>query len=102
MDEDLAAMSREQLLAEVRKLREGIRRHRDSSGHDLCWHHPWLWNLLPDKTPPEVAVPPWDKFMRGCVAYRAALERELAGAPVDDRERGGAGGCGCGSGEGKT
>jgi len=40
MDDDLEAMSREQLMAEVRKLRAGIREHRDSSGQGLCWHHP--------------------------------------------------------------
>jgi hypothetical protein len=26
------------------------------------------------------------KFMRGCIAYRTALERELKGAPVADVE----------------
>jgi hypothetical protein len=46
-DIDLEAMSREQLIAEVMKLRDGIRKHRDSSGHELCWHHPALWALLP-------------------------------------------------------
>ena len=35
MDEDLEGMSREQLTAEVRKLRAGIRAHRDSTGHEL-------------------------------------------------------------------
>ena len=40
MDEDLEAMSPEQLMAEVRKLRRGIRVHRDSTLHELCWHHP--------------------------------------------------------------
>src|SRR5919108_2915885 len=49
MDTDLDAMSREQLIAEVRKLRNGIRKHRDSSEHDLCWHHPDLWALLREK-----------------------------------------------------
>lgn len=39
-----------------------------------------------EKIDPQVAVPPWPKFMRGCVAYRASLERELADAPLDDRE----------------
>ena len=37
------------LSAEVRKLRRGIRQHRDSSLHELCWHHPALWGLLPEK-----------------------------------------------------
>ena len=46
MDEDLATMTREQLMAEAKRLRAGIRKHRDSSGHELCWHHPALWGLL--------------------------------------------------------
>jgi hypothetical protein len=40
MDEDVEQMSREQLVAEVKRLRQGIREHRDSTGHELCWHHP--------------------------------------------------------------
>ena len=86
VDEDLETMDRQALLEEVRRLRAGIRTHRDGSGHELCWHHPELWDLLPERTSPEVAVPPWPRFMRGCVAYRQALDRELAGAPVHDRE----------------
>ena len=50
MDEDLETMSREQLAAEVRRLRAGVRAHRDSTGHALCWHHPALWGLLPERT----------------------------------------------------
>lgn len=86
MDEDLDLMSRNDLVAEVKRLRAGIRAHRDASGHDLCWYHPQLWNLLPEKSQADVAVPPWPKFMRGCIAYRASLDRELPDAPVDDRE----------------
>ncbi|MGZ8410731.1 MAG: hypothetical protein ACXWVS_12555 [Hyphomicrobium sp.] len=86
MDDDLDGMSRDDLVAEVKALRAGIRAHRDASGHDLCWHHPQLWALLPEKTKADVAVPPWPKFMRGCIAYRASLDRELPDAPVDDRE----------------
>lgn len=81
MDEDLKLLDREALLMEVRRLRAGIRAHRDSSGHDLCWHHPQLWGLLPEAVDPRVAVPPWPQFMRGCLAYREALDRELPGAP---------------------
>src|SRR5262245_56016315 len=50
MDEDLIQMTREQLIDEVKSLRQGVRQHRDSSLHDLCWHHPSLWGLLPEKT----------------------------------------------------
>jgi hypothetical protein len=90
MDDDLDGMTREQLLDEVKLLRAGIRAHRDSSGHDLCWHHPQLWGLLPEPMSPDVAVPPWPKFLRGCLRYREALDLELPNAPrlnaeYDDR-----------------
>ena len=75
MDEDLAGMSREQLIEQVRELRRGIRAHRDSTGHALCWHHPALWGLLPEKTDPVPAVPPWPEFRRGCVKYRQSLDQ---------------------------
>jgi hypothetical protein len=86
MDDDLVTLSREELISEVKRLRAGIRAHRDSSGQDLCWHHPQLWGLLPEPVMPDVAVPPWPKFLRGCVRYREALERELPHAPVADVE----------------
>jgi hypothetical protein len=86
MDEDLEKLDRDELIAEVKRLRTGIRRHRDSTGQDLCWHHPELWNLLPDKIAPEVAVPPWPRFLSGCIRYRESLDRELPEAPVSDEE----------------
>ena len=49
MDADLDQMTRDQLIVEVKKLRQGIRKHRDSSEHELCWHHPALWGLLPER-----------------------------------------------------
>ncbi len=85
MDEDVPQMTHAVLVQEVLRLRAGIRDHRDSSGQKLCWHHPQLWGLLPEPIPPDIAVPPWPKFLRGCLAYRQALDRELPGAPVDDR-----------------
>ena len=86
MDDDLETMDRDQLLAEVRVLRAGIRAHRDTTGHELCWHHPDLWDLLPERTDPAIAVPPWPKFMRGCIRYRESLDRQAPDAPVHDRE----------------
>jgi len=80
MDEDLGRMDRNALIAEVKRLRAGIRAHRDSSGHDLCWHHPQLWGLLPEPIPADIAVPPWPKFLRGCLKYRESLDRELPNA----------------------
>ena len=81
MDEDLAGMSPEQLMDEVRRLRQGIRTHRDSTGHDLCWHHPELWGLLPERQDPRPTVPAWPEFLRGCLAYRQSLDRQLPDAP---------------------
>ena len=86
IDDDLDRMSRGELVTEVKRLRAGIREHRDSSGHNLCWHHPRLWGLLPEKVDPEIAVPPWPKFLRGCVHYRQSLDEQAPDAPVDDLE----------------
>ncbi|MGB3337230.1 MAG: hypothetical protein WBA73_08635 [Devosia sp.] len=88
MDDDLDGLTREQLIAEARALRAAIRKHRDQSGHGLCWHHPDMWALLPDKPAAEIAVPPWPKFLRGCVKYRESLDEQLLDAPVHDREFG--------------
>jgi hypothetical protein len=81
MDEDLNQMSREELIAEVMRLRQGVRQHRDSSRHELCWHHPSLWGLLPEKTDPIPVVPEWPEFMRGCVTYRQSLDEQAPNAP---------------------
>ena len=86
MDDDLLAMTRDELIAEARRLRAGIRGHRDSSGHDLCWHHPQLWNLLPEPASAEISVPPWPQFLRGCVKYRESLDRQLPNAPASESE----------------
>lgn len=86
MDDDLGGMSREALIDEVKRLRAGIRAHRDASGHDLCWHHPQLWGLLPEPMSAAIAVPPWPQFLRGCLKYRESLERELPDAPAADVE----------------
>ena len=86
MDEDLERMSREELIAEARKLRQGIRTHRDSTGQELCWHHPQLWGLLPERTDPLPSVPAWPQFLRGCIKYRESLDRQLPAAPRDAEE----------------
>ena len=84
MDEDIERLTPDQLRAEVRKLRAAIRRHRDSSEHELCWHHPALWGLLPEKTDPLPVVPAWPEFIRGCVRYRQSLDEQ---APLAERSR---------------
>jgi hypothetical protein len=81
MDDDLDVLTREQLISEVRRLRAGIRAHRDSNGQDLCWHHPALWSLLPEPMERHIAVPAWPQFMRGCIRYRQSLDEQLPDAP---------------------
>ena len=81
MDEDLERMTRDELAAEARKLRHGSRKHRDSTLHELCWHHPELWGLLPEKTDPVPVVPEWPQFMEGCVHYRRSLDTQAPEAP---------------------
>ena len=70
LDEDLQALSRDQLIEEVKRLRAGIRRHP---------------GLLPEKTDPLPDVPTWPEFVAGCVKYRSALDKEL---PVRTRSVG--------------
>ena len=86
MDEDLDNRTRETRIDEVKKLRQAIRHHRDSSGHELCWHHPQLWNLLPERIEPQIAVPQWPAFLRGCVRYRESLDRQRPDAPRSEDE----------------
>jgi hypothetical protein len=81
MDEDLDSFTREQLIAEVKRLRIGIREHRDSTGHELCWHHPKLWGLLPERSDPQPTVPEWPQFLRGCIRYRQSLDEQAPAAP---------------------
>jgi hypothetical protein len=75
----------------VKRLRAGIRKHRDSTGHDLCWHHPDLWSLLPETTDPIPTVPEWPQFLRGCLHYRESLDTQLPDAPRTTAESHGSG-----------
>jgi len=73
LDSDLMTMDERELFEEIVKLRNGIRRHRDASGHNLCWYVPELWSLLPEQVDPKPEVPTKDEFMRCCKAYRDTL-----------------------------
>lgn len=76
LDDDLGKMSPPELIAEVKRLRAGIRKHRDAQGHNLCWYVPELWKLLPDKKVlPEPDPPPTTEFLEHCAAYRRSLDR---------------------------
>jgi hypothetical protein len=85
MDSDLDSMSREELIAEARKLRAGIREHRDSTGHDLCWHHPKLVGLLPEKNGPGAIGARLASVPRGLRQVSAVARQAAAGRAAHDR-----------------
>jgi hypothetical protein len=89
IDGDLEALDHAALVAEVKRLRAGIRAHRDASGMDLCWYHPALWGLLPEPAGADIAVPEWPQFLRGCVRYRQSLDERAPAAPrtVEEYDR---------------
>jgi hypothetical protein len=39
--------------------------------------------------PPDLTVPAWPQFLRGCVKYRESLDRQLPDAPRTNEEFGG-------------
>ena len=86
MDKDLPTKTKDDLVAEVRRLRNGIRMHRDSSGHDLCWYHPQLWGLLPEQGECSPEVPDWPQFLRGCIRYRQSIDCQNPSAPRTVKE----------------
>ena len=86
MDADLDPLSREQLVAERVELRNTARARRDSSMHGLCWQHPGLWNLLPEKSAVRPVVPEGPVFLRGCLRYRQSPDEQLADARRTSRE----------------
>ena len=91
MDSDLDDLTREELIAELVKLRNAVRVHRDSTGHALCWHYPALWSLLPEPSSVKPVVPEWPVFLRGCLRYRESLDRQLPDAPRSSEELAGDG-----------
>lgn len=72
-DRDLERMTTAELAAEVKKLRQGIRRHRDATGHNVCWYVPELWELLPEKVNLLPLVPPREEFLQCCAEYRDSI-----------------------------
>lgn len=77
MDDDLELKSEVELIAEIKKLRNAIRKHRDSQSHDLCWYHPEMWNLLPESVLIDKNTPEWCEFMKNCATYRKSLDANL-------------------------
>lgn len=80
MDADLDRMPREQLIAEAWQSRQGIRARRDSSLHELCWHHPARWGLLLEKSDPLPVMLEWAPFLQACIKYRQSLDEQAPAA----------------------
>ena len=68
LDADLENLDRATLSAQVKALRAGIRDHRDKHPPCLVLASSAAWSLLPEKTDPEIEVPEWPQFLRGCIA----------------------------------
>lgn len=57
------------LCAEFRSIRQAIRDHRDSCGHDRCWlNDRELYQVLGEPIP-DPSMPERAKFLEGCRAY---------------------------------
>lgn len=82
IDHDMESMDRDQLVAEVKKLRAGIRQHRDADGHSLCWWVPEIWSLLPERRDPRPRVPPFGEFLENCARYRESLDNSTVVTPM--------------------
>jgi hypothetical protein len=83
-DSDLEALNRDQLVAEVKRLRAGIRTHRDSTGHDLAPSRSLGTAARTGRA--RSGRTALAEILRGCLRYREALERELPDAPKADFE----------------
>jgi len=78
-------MSREQLVDEVIRLRQGIREHWDNTGLDLvCGGHSGIWDLLPERSDSVPAVPAWPAFIRARLRYRKSLDEQRLDGPRRD------------------
>jgi hypothetical protein len=71
------------LVAEVMRLREGIREHQSKSGHELCWLNDIeLWKLLdPDATYPHETLPVREELLTQCVRF---YESRLKGISYEE------------------
>lgn len=76
LDVDLRDLSVEDLRAEVQRLRNGIRSHRDERGHNRCWvDDVTLYALLSEKKGAEFKLPPRDEFLGNCGRYWESRQR---------------------------
>ena len=65
-----------QLYNRVEELESAIKKHRDQTGHNLCWENDQeLWAVLNDGVVIDHTPPAWDEFMLKCVEYRKSRDK---------------------------
>ena len=82
MDKDVSTMSREALIEEIRKLRQGRRQRRHRCGNEPCWHQNAPWRFVQETNDLVRVEPEWPEFMRGCAQCRQLLDEQAADAPI--------------------
>ena len=69
-DLSLALLNRNELKAEVLRLRAAIRLHRDEKGHDRCWlDDQRLYSVLPEGVKADMILPCREEFLSNCARY---------------------------------
>lgn len=75
-------MDEEALKQRVRELEDAIRKHREQTGHNMCWENDEeLWAVLKDGVKIDHTAPPWQEFMTKCAAYRASKDEREERSP---------------------
>ncbi|MBI4435479.1 hypothetical protein HY630_02310 [Candidatus Uhrbacteria bacterium] len=70
LDSDLFHMDTPDLQAEIRRLREAIRRHRDERAGGRCWQDDRrLYTLLPERDSDSGDLPPLNEFLHSAESY---------------------------------
>jgi len=63
------------MIEEIKHLESAIKKHRDQTGHNMCWENDQeLWAVLNDDVEIDHTPPAWDEFMLKCVEYRKSKD----------------------------
>lgn len=78
-DLDLYNMRVPTLVDEIRRLRNGIRQHRDQCSHNRCWlDDQELYRLLPEQANAVFTLPPQEEFLRECARFWKQRQPQLS------------------------